>query len=129
MDDNYEELPTLENHWEEYTWVCRRSADGVIMYDPPIDPTFYTPSSHDNAPDWDLVQSIDLIATVLEAYGDIEERMPRVHQLTLISRYMEKVLVKRMAERDVEDEATKVCEDEIGIDTLFPLPPPPDVWS
>src|SRR6202522_4890502 len=23
----------------------------------------------------------------------------------------------------------KVCEDEIGIDTLIPLPPPPDVWS
>ena len=129
VNDNYEELPTPENHWEEYTWVSRRSADGAIIYDPPIDPTFYTPSSHDNAPDWDLFQSIDLIATVLEGYGDIEERRPRIHQLTLVSRYMEGILVKRGAERDVEDEATKVCEDEIGIDTLIPLPPPPDVWS
>src|SRR5271168_1123516 len=129
MDDNYEELPTLENHWEEYTWVSRRSAEGVIMYDPPIDPTFYTPSSHDNAPDWDLFQSIDLIATVIEGYGDIEERIPRIHQLTLVSRYMEEILVKRKAERDVEDEATKVCEDEIDVDTLIPFPPPPDVWS
>ena len=44
VNNNYEELPTPENHWEEYTWVSRRSAEGVIMYDPPIDPTFYTPS-------------------------------------------------------------------------------------
>src|ERR1700678_4496651 len=55
--------------------------------------------------------------------------MPRIHQLTLVSRYMEEILVKRGAEHDVEDEATKVCEDEIGIDTLIPLLPPPDVWS
>src|ERR1700678_1619043 len=55
--------------------------------------------------------------------------MPRIHQLTLVSRYMEEILVKRNAERDVEDEATKVCEDEIDVDTLIPFPPPPDVWS
>src|SRR6202522_1197168 len=55
--------------------------------------------------------------------------MPRIHQLTLVSRYMEEILVKRKAEHDVEDEATKVCEDEIDVDTLIPFPPPPDVWS
>src|ERR1700678_701070 len=82
-----------------------------------------------NASDWDLFQSIDLIATVLEGYGDIEERMPRIHQLTLVSQYMEEILVKQRAERDVEDKATKVCEDKIDVDTLIPLPPPPNIWS
>src|ERR1700678_3848266 len=53
VNDDDEELPILESHWEEYTWVSRRSADGVIVYDPPIGPTFYTPSSHNNAPDWE----------------------------------------------------------------------------
>ena len=128
-NDNHEELPTPEHHWEEYTWVFRMSTNGVIVYDPPIDPTFYTPASHDNAPDWDLFQSIDLIATVIEDYGDIEERMPRIHQLTLVSRHMEEILAKRRAERDVEDEVMKVCEDEANVDTLIPLPPPPDIRS
>jgi hypothetical protein len=112
------------NHWKEYTWTVLEFDGGIIKYDPPTDPTFYILSSHDNAPDDDLTQSIELIASVLEDYRewftgeaddlDIKEWTPQVNRLTLVSRHMEEILAQRWRDCDAKDEARKVCEDDNG---------------
>jgi hypothetical protein len=117
-----EEPPVPEHHWKEYTWKSHKFDGGIIKYDPPTDPTFYIPSSHDNAPDWDLVQSIELIGSVLEDYreffmgnaddDDIEEWTPHVNQLTLVSQHMEEILARRKA--DVKDDDEIDCENDNG---------------
>jgi hypothetical protein len=119
---NREEPPIPEHHWKEYTWKFHKFDGGIIKYDPPTDPTFYIPSSHDNAPDWDLVQSIELIGSVLKDYrdfftgnaddDDIEEWTPHVNQLTLVSQHMEEILARRKT--DVKDDDEIDCENDNG---------------
>jgi hypothetical protein len=139
------------NTWTEYTWIARDLGNGIAKYNPPTDPTFYIPSSHDNAPDWDLVQSIELIAPVLEDYREYLTRVPddlelieETNQLTLVLQHMGEILAQRRTEHGVEDESGKVCEDDNGnvptpnsslpchnietttlpLDTLTPVPLP-----
>jgi hypothetical protein len=109
------------NTWTEYTWIQSEFSNRIAKYDPPTDPMFYIPSSHDNAPDWDLVQSIDLIAPVLEDYREYLTREPddldmieERNQLTLVSQHMEEILAQRRTEHGVEDESGKICEDDNG---------------
>ena len=122
---NHEDSLTSEHHWEEYTWIGREFDNGIIKYDPPTDPTFYIPSSHDNAPDDDLVQSIELIGAVLEDYREwftreaddpdlIKEQMPQIDRLTLVSQHMEEILAQRRMDYEMGEEARKVCEDDNG---------------
>ena len=153
MSSNHEDPPTPEHHWEEYTWTRRKFDDGIIKYDPPTDPTFYIPSSHNNAPDWDLIQSIELIGFVIEDYNElftreaddldlIKEWTPNVDRLTRVSQHMEAILTQRRTEREVKDEAKKVCEDDDddlqpqsispfhhNFDNSILTTPPPDICS
>jgi hypothetical protein len=120
------------NHWKEYTWTVLEFDGGIIKYDPPTDPTFYILSSHDNAPDDDLTQSIELIASVLEDYRewfageaddfDIKKWTPHVNRLSLVSRHMEEILAQRRRDCDTKDEARKVCEDDNDNTIIAPFP-------
>jgi hypothetical protein len=137
-NDIHEDSRSPEHHWEEYTWHrASHKFDGRISkYDPPIDPTFYIPSSHNNAPNWDLVQSVELIESVLKDYRewfageadnvDIEEWTPRINQLTLVSRHMEEILTRRRTDREVTDGARNVCEDNGNNLQPQSTPPPYD---
>ena len=134
-NDNQEDPPAPRHHWEEYTWTVLRFDNGIIKYDPPTDPTFYIPSSHNDAPDWDLMQSIELIASILEDYREwftreaddldlIEEWTPHVDLLTLVSQHMKEILAQRRIDREVKDEARKVCEDHDNDPQSHPTPSP-----
>ena len=132
-NDNYEDLLTIvepledpsnydhDHSYKDYTWTVHKFDNGVIRYNPPTDPTFYTLSSHDNAPDEDLVETVRLTGIVLEEYREffireaddpewIEEMKPRFNQLTLVSQHVEDVLARRRT--DVNDDNRKDCEDD-----------------
>jgi hypothetical protein len=147
-NDNHEDPPIPEHHWKEYTWkVLKFDGGRIIKYDPPTDPTFYIPSSHDNAPDWDLVQSIELIGSVLEDYreffmraaddDDIEECTSRVNQLTLVSQHMEEILARRKTDanddrKDDEDDVSNPQPQSTPsphhtLDNDVTSTPPPDI--
>lgn len=131
-DSTNPELNHEERIWEEYTWIPYKS-NGVTVYRPPYDKTFYTPSSHDNAPSWDLEQSIGLIGSFVDNHRKrvteepnnlrrIEKWSPRVNQLMSVSQHMEAILARRRTESSVEDETGEVYED--GNDVYIPDPPP-----
>lgn len=121
-DSNHEDSSDSEHHWEEYAWTTLEFDGGIIKYDPPTNPTFYIPSSHDHAPDDDLTQSVERIGLVLDDYREwftreaddhdlIEEWTPHVDRLSRVSQHMEEILIQRRMERDMMDEVRKVCDD------------------
>jgi hypothetical protein len=67
-NDNHEDASTSE--YKDYDWIEYWYENGVISYEPPADPRFYIPSSHDNSSDEDLTEAVELIGHVINEYRE-----------------------------------------------------------
>jgi hypothetical protein len=93
-NDNHEDASTSE--YKDYDWIEYRYENGDISYDPPADPRFYNPSSHDNSSDKDLTEAVELIGHIINEHREwftfksddpklVEKWTPLLDQLTLVS--------------------------------------------
>jgi hypothetical protein len=131
MDISYVNPPTtaIENPWDDdhhyksYTWIRREFEGGIVKYDEPRDPSFYIPSSHNNAPDGDLAETIERTKALLDDYSEwftreaddhdlIEEWQPEVDRLTRVLQHTEEIQTRRRTYVNYDDRQD--CKDDNG---------------